>query len=1123
MKNNRQLSPSAGRLYYDIAAAQASRSETPRPRNGAPPGTVASRMQFLQSLQKTGNAGPLPLPPQVPTPSNRRRENSRTGFGRRLTNRFGPPAVQSGQPFEDARTDTSHSFLGLNTPRKSHVEEHGLADNRIRYSKSPGINGTIAPSTRERSQYDAVAPWGGLSRSKSSRSMGRKNDNNDMDVNRSELLAYHSHMIAEATIFPGPTHEDDPSRFRRNIKSNGEDTLKSEASFATASTIRRQSVRDLFEDYGIERPAGLASSKESSRDAGDTPRPTRPHRFCHLCSWVNSGPSVKCWRCSHRFCSVCDAQSPQPTTRKEPSLPYSERFSKSKGFENQASSLAPIEYEATDVEPVKQTPVRPRPSVIQPTKQQQVLQPRRKSSPPTKFPDFHPELAPASRPSQASHPPKPVPEAPRSAAPDATGAQARTSVKDSPFLIADSTAKKQSIIPFPFDHNQNPRSRHDHRIRHRHHQSHHPSSSSASFRCERTGCLTTHCEHRNKRHAVSQIKGKEKQYTREETENGYVADTSRVEEELHNHSHLHTCSSNPPSHMNSNVSIPQSQVSYKPRHTHQQETTHESCVPEFVECHGYPRTGHVRHGSCSGVELVGECQHCVEDCQCAACQSTHHNVRCCTHKDHKAITHQHHTPQKKATLPDLHARPLSTHRKTSTPSRPVTTLPPRPQSAIAEQLPIHSPAQDNPPKQVLSTGPSLEKVLNFPPRKRSTFIQEAKKPPTPPPWVSLPRSSLLKAPQYDPVDDIQEEMVPGPFASLKKIATPPAASAWGESSHNVRNEQNGRIWSKTYAENNRDCPRNDRRDRSTMPSRRNSAVKEKRSISSKGNTRSSSRMKVSPPGSRKASRRLSALFQLREQESVPALTQKLLQHQEELRDSGEKRDDRIEAAPSGDVTSLARNLEHKEDKFVQDTRKSTHAVRESRMTSRAVSTDSTNKWRLRLVDKRPSPPCGNDMALREHKLYDDVLERIPTDIQDRKIMSKTRLNCYKDKPQKRQVETQDRKVMSEARLKTLNTHKTTSGEDVRHERRKFESQDRKVMQEDRVNKNTREESVEEHECSWKRMVLEIQSGNTLRCNHRQAANMGIMGITIVLHFDDREDMILKAGSWSTTGEPGVLC
>jgi hypothetical protein len=1044
-----QRPASTARKPHGTDTSQISIADSPPARNGAPPGTVASRVQFLQSLQKSSSPWSGPAPNPTPATSTRRRENSRTGFGRRLTNRFGLPALQSAQPYEEARADTSHSFLGLNTPRNSHVEEHGYADSRIRYSKSPGISGMVALVAQERTQLDAVAPWRGLSRSKSSRSMGRRQEGNDMDGHRSGL-ADHGHIVAEATILSLTAGEDDLHAFHRGYRSHEADTMKSENSFATTSTIRRQSVRDLFDDYGIERPEGLVSSIELSRDIEETPRPTRPHRFCHLCSWVNSGPSTKCWRCSHHLCSVCDDQSPQPVTRKKVSLSYSERFMKNKALEKQPSHVLSSEQRrAIEIEPVKQTPYRPGPTPIQKRAEANTSPPRKRSSPPSKFPEFHHEFPPTAKSYQAFHPPKYVPETPAKATDNTSRARVTTSVKDSPFMIADSTAKKQSITLFPFDPRSDNRqtlpSRHEHRLRHQHQ---HSPSSASSLRCERLNCQATHCKHQ---HAVLRMKEQENHYLRkerEETENGYVADTSLAEEDVHGHSHIHMQASESSIHTHSTFSRPQSHASRKALHSHQHQLggTRESCVPEFVECRGYPRTGHIRHGSCSGTELVGECQHCLEDCQCAACQSTHHNVRCCTHKDHKAIVHQHHTPRREFSTPGLHVRPLSTPRKPSIPSSPIAAVRQSPRSANVETLTAHNLEQNLSSKQVLSKQPSLEKVPSIPLTKKSIFIKEASKPPTPPPWVSVPRSSLLRPFQQDPAEEQPNEHIPDFFASLKKTFTSPPVKDWGSTQLDNKNQNN------VYE---------GREGRNAISQRKHSKVKEKGKLSSKDTTRSSSRTKISPPGSRKASRRLPALFQLREKDPVPALTQKLLQHQEEIRSVQETRNERIEAAPPEGVASLARRLEQKKRIPEQGSRKPEPNMRESRMASRAVSTDSTKKWRLRSVDKQPSSPCMNDnnRTLSEHRLEDDRLERT--------------------------VKKQDRKVMSEARL---DTHKR---------------------------------NVDEHECSWKRMTLDVHNGRNSGCN-RKEANLGIIGITIILHFDEKEDMILKARSWTTTGEPRVL-
>lgn len=354
------------------------------------------------------------------------------------------------------------------------------------------------------------------------------------------------------------------------------------------------------------------------------------------------------------------------------------------------------------------------------------------------------------------------------------------------------------------------------------------------------------------------------------------------------------------------------------------------------------------------------------------------------------------------------------------------------------ELPVaNSSAQDMSSKQVLSTRPSLEKAPSIPLSKKSAFIKEASKPSTPPPWVSVPRSSLLRPLQQDRTEERPDENIPDPFAPLRKTFVTLPLRAWGESAQLYGKSKN------TLYEA--------RENRYKTSSRKRSKVKGEDTPSSRDTPRSLSRKKVSPPGFRRASRRLSALFQLREKDSIPALTQELLQHQEEIRNVQETRTERVEAAPPGGVAFLARTLEQKKRVPEQESRNPEQIMRESRTASKARSTDSTKNWGLRLVDK--------NKTLNGHRLEDDRLEET--------------------------IEKQDRKVMSEARL-------------------------------DKSKRN-----VDEHECSWRRMVMDVRGGSS-GCNHNEAVNLGIMGITIILHFDEKEDMILKAGSWNSTGEPTVL-
>ena len=87
------------------------------------PGTVASRIESLQKL-----ASPSPPRSHPPPISITRGEDSRIGFGRRINSRFGNPALQNTNPDEEPHNETAcHSFLGLNTPRVTHEEQHDIS------------------------------------------------------------------------------------------------------------------------------------------------------------------------------------------------------------------------------------------------------------------------------------------------------------------------------------------------------------------------------------------------------------------------------------------------------------------------------------------------------------------------------------------------------------------------------------------------------------------------------------------------------------------------------------------------------------------------------------------------------------------------------------------------------------------------------------------------------------------------------------------------------------------------------------------------------------------------------------------------------------------------------------
>ncbi|KAG4415082.1 hypothetical protein IFR04_011761 [Cadophora malorum] len=227
-----------------------------RSRDVIPRGAVASRVKLLQGFTEL-------QPARYVSPPRRIREDSRSGFGRRVSRRFGNPAIQSAQPDEEPRVESRHSFLGLNPVRTNHEEEHALTDQTVHYSRSPGINGQIDQEDARR-QYDAASPWGVLPRTISIPSVSRRGFSTGPDaMKENDSSRNHRLVMTQSSSIPSTTKKNSTRMHHHKIHPHRPKFIDSEASIATTSTIRRQNVRDLFDDYGIQRPAGLASREVS--------------------------------------------------------------------------------------------------------------------------------------------------------------------------------------------------------------------------------------------------------------------------------------------------------------------------------------------------------------------------------------------------------------------------------------------------------------------------------------------------------------------------------------------------------------------------------------------------------------------------------------------------------------------------------------------------------------------------------------------------------------------------------------------------------------------------------------------------------------------------------------------
>ncbi|CZT51309.1 uncharacterized protein RSE6_12436 [Rhynchosporium secalis] len=230
-----------------------------RSRDAIPPGSVAARIKLLQSFK-------LPLPGESGALTSRRaREDSLSGYGRRLIQRFGNPAFQSAQPDQDTQVEDKHSYLGLNIARSKLEEEYDLSDSFTRYSRSPGISGQIDRRTDTRTRYDAVSLRGALSRMESLLPASLRDHSPDLDVLKEiDSPGNQSQHVSPISIFPSSAKKHNAGMFSGQIKTRRSRFSDPEATIATTSTMRRQNVRDIFDDFGIQRPAGLASREVSS-------------------------------------------------------------------------------------------------------------------------------------------------------------------------------------------------------------------------------------------------------------------------------------------------------------------------------------------------------------------------------------------------------------------------------------------------------------------------------------------------------------------------------------------------------------------------------------------------------------------------------------------------------------------------------------------------------------------------------------------------------------------------------------------------------------------------------------------------------------------------------------------
>ncbi|ESZ91279.1 hypothetical protein SBOR_8334 [Sclerotinia borealis F-4128] len=687
-------------------------------------GIVASRISFLQRLAgNQKNKSPPKTPPEFPhtrsisntrrersnrsppqsrPPLNRRREHSRSSFGRRPTNIFGNPASRNSQPNEQLHTGTNHSFLGLQTTRLNHDEGHARAD----YRGTPRIDGCIGPPPGGlRGMVQADAPTSGWapiieSLKTPNKSRNQKTPRHKVDIHRGFQRLKDTFMSTQLPPTPQVSNKQNrvSSPHRQKKLPHQCELANSETSVHTTSTLRRQSVRDLFDTYNIERPVGLASS-EVVHGVNKSQR----HRVCHLCMWIHDKNENTCWKCGHRLCKACDRLLPSSKGGKDVNFDYNQVLS------------------GTRPEPLKTGPyiTTPRPARGQITKllrplplpSETVKKVDQQFIPTEPFPPFYPKKSPPQNSPKAGHGP--------------TSAPGRL-LHSCPGIYIPEYSRKLMSKPDDASQPQRLHSITESLCQHITNEHRSESQSSQMYDCRCDSCQAIDDGSFICRHPTSPSLARSDDvvamnggYT---TDNGnneniyrsrshpnpskFVDSSTRLHRLLkgsihrstqlcHDSDHreiprtsMRSCQFAGPVHRNTQLSheldhedhakttrpstdsyrvlnrstYRPTQPNYESDHIEDSKlldnfypffngpirgAVQSNNRSDYVECRGYPRTG---HGHCdrSPVDsgILGDCQHCLDDCECSACQSTVHSVRCCTNEVHKPMIHLHRSPAK---------------------------------------------------------------------------------------------------------------------------------------------------------------------------------------------------------------------------------------------------------------------------------------------------------------------------------------------------------------------------------------------------------------------------------------------------------------------------------------------
>lgn len=461
-----------------------------------------------------------------------------------------------------------------------------------------------------------------------------------------------------------------PVRFPRTQNSKlSEERRSTEATPAT----RRQSVKDLFKQYGIQRPAGLLSSESVADNLDETPLELIAHINCHVCAWKN-GPNTACRRCGHVLCQKCDLLSPQDMKDDRDCFSYSESIPKLE-LQNPLQDI--YRHESSGI-PERDSQKQSSRQEFQNQEMLALGQERKQSIRSEKSL----VLTPKESAIHCDAPINPLVYTKKPASPHQQIAASRTpdSIQDS--TLAEISASSPTLLPVAMQvSNSHSHHRyHSHRGHHARHKRENKICANSQTRsssrikhdeCASLGCRATHAGHKPYRHSISCLQKREaclnevdgrklvrvghlNEFCVENLERHihcdheldgarciYNRDIGSLEQGKIKHSQLSQSRKSPPrryghaSRCNNGQLVPPCERHECPREANSRDlsrhSTHKSSKRSIRVC---------------SEDAVEDLPHCSADCQCEAPQSVKHNLRCCEQRDSHVLVHHHSTPQR---------------------------------------------------------------------------------------------------------------------------------------------------------------------------------------------------------------------------------------------------------------------------------------------------------------------------------------------------------------------------------------------------------------------------------------------------------------------------------------------